>query len=130
MVPDEEKFGSEHDGKVYHNYNYNYNYNQSPLRGVNQRSSIAAVGTKHGEPNQRVGPNAEMQDTQCESWLSIFRTQSNLVSRRDGWRDTEESNARDYSSVRKEITTTMVDHYNHHNTTIGNPRNARADGAN
>ena len=111
-------------------YQYNYNYYQSPLRGVNQRSSIADVSTKFGEPNQRVGPKAKVQDTHCESWLSLFKTRSNLVSQREGWRDTEGHNMGNYSSVRKGTTTTKVDHHNYHIKLIENSGTAYVGGAN
>ena len=91
-----------------------HNYCWFPLRDVNQESSIASVGWEPGEFKQEVEPKAIVLNRQCKSWLSPHGTRSNLVSQRDGWRDIEVINNKNYSFVRMETNTIAVgQHYYH-----------------
>ena len=65
-----------------------------------------------------------------KSWLGPFGTRSNSVSQRDGWRDIEVEDKRNYFSVRLETTTTMVDQYRCHKGALAITTNACVGGDN
>ena len=60
--------------------------NKFPRRDVSQRSSIASSGNELGEFSRVIGPTVNALKELCDSWLSFFKTRSNLVSSCNGRR--------------------------------------------
>ena len=58
--------------------------NKFPRREVSQRSSITDPGEELGEPSLVIGPMVKKLIGMYESWLSLVKTRSNLVSPRNG----------------------------------------------
>ena len=58
--------------------------NSFPRREVGQRSSTANSGEEYGEPSIGNGPTDIKLRGVCESWLSLVKTRSHLVSPRNG----------------------------------------------